>query len=293
MTTLAKSGGSAGKIASGLVKTLVTYLGLRVLLSWVGSTRGWFVALATQVGLGGDVAKGVGALGVSLLTIGLILLYVYATGRRNKELGLNLRGAAARYAKGAGVSVAMIGLIVLLSWACGGVRFVGFGWGSVGVVEFVSLMLLSMLNVREELLYRGWMIADMKSYLPVGVAVVVSAVLFGVAHRHNHYVTPLALLNLVLLGLFWGLCYVRTGSLWLVMAMHSFWNFAQSRIVGLPVSGFDSQGALVMFEGVERGLFATDNFGLEGNLATTLVIVVAMVVVLAKREIRKEQKKER
>jgi hypothetical protein len=35
------------------------------------------------------------------------------------------------------------------------------------------------------------------------------------------------------------------------------------------------------FEGVAGGLWGTGAFGLEGNLATTIVIVVALIVVAA------------
>lgn len=271
---------SKGTIIGKLVVTLVAYLGLRALMAWIRSLGGLFARWGSEIGLGADVAKGAGSLCVLLLTVALVVLFAYATGYRSRDLGLGTRGALRCYCEGVAISVAMIGAIVLLGLATGGVRFEGFGRGELGAVEFVALMLLAMLNVREELLFRGWMLADMRSYLPVGVAIVASSVLFGVGHLSNPHVTTLAIVNLTLLGIFWALCFVRTGSLWLLMAMHSFWNFIQSYVVGLPMSGMASSRSLLHLSGVDRGAFATDSFGLEGSLSMTVVVGVAIVVVL-------------
>lgn len=271
-----KSKGTIGR----LIVTLVAYFGLMALMGRIRGLGGTFVQWSSELGLSASVAKGVGSLCVSLLMVALVVLYAYATGLRSRELGLGLRGAIGRYFEGVVISVAMIGSIVLLGVATGGVRFEGFGRGELGAVEFVALMLLAVLNVREELLFRGWMLTDMKSYLPVGVAVAASSVLFGVGHLSNPHVTLLAIVNLSLLGIFWALCFQRTGSLWLVMAMHSFWNFTQSYVVGLPMSGMASRRSLLEFRAVDEGLFATDRFGLEGSLSMTVVVGVAIVVVL-------------
>ena len=76
---------------------------------------------------------------------------------------------------------------------------------------------------------------------------------------------------------------LRRGSIWMVGAIHSMWNFAQGNLVGIPVSGLrGSPSPLVaeMSEGGWRTLVNGGSFGLEGGLAVTAVLAVACAVVL-------------
>ncbi|MBQ1213419.1 MAG: CPBP family intramembrane metalloprotease [Tidjanibacter sp.] len=274
-------GGSGQRVVARLLLTLVAYLGLQVVLRYAGAVRGPVVEALGQWGLTGQEARFVGSVVATVLMAAVVALYIIAS--RTKVGGgtkITAKKALGDYAKGAAVSLVMIGAVVALSVLGGGVRYIG--WGHVGVVELVAVMIIGMLNVREELLFRGWMMGEMREYLPTWVAVAASSLLFGLAHVFNPHVTALALVNLSLLGALWALCVLKTGSLWMAMAMHSFWNFAQGKIAGMAVSGGSGTSSSVwQFEGVAGGLWGTGAFGLEGNLATTIVIVVALIVVVA------------
>ncbi len=272
-------GGGNRSVAAHLLLTLVAYLGLQVVLRYAGAVRGPIVEALCSWGLTGQEARFFGSAVATSLMAAVVALYIIAS-RTKVSSGGNgsLKSAFGSYIKGAAWSLVMIGAVVVLSALGGGIRFVGAG--DVGVVEFAAVMLIGMLNVREELLYRGWMMSEMRGYLPTWVAVVASSLLFGLAHIFNPGVTVLALVNLSLLGAFWALCLLKTQSLWMVMAMHTFWNFAQGKIVGMAVSGSGHDIASIWkFEGVDSGIWGTGAFGLEGNLATTIVIVVAIAVV--------------
>ena len=274
-----KGSGNRGVLGQ-LLLTLVAFLGLQVLIRYAGSVRGPVVEMLGSWGIAGMEARFVGSLVATVLMAAVVALYIKVSRTR---LMADARGgwksALGEYAKGVVVSSVMIGAIVALSLLGGGVRYVGLG--RVGAVEFAAVMLLGVLNVREELLFRGWMMSQMRGYMSVWGAVVASSLLFGLSHAFNPNVTALALVNLSLLGAFWALCMLRSRSLWTVMAMHTFWNFAQSKIVGMAVSGSGhNSSSLVKFEGVGGGLWGTGAFGLEGNLATTIVIATALIVVV-------------
>lgn len=253
---------------------LIAYWGLMTLMRLVRHGV-WDVAdLLVVEGADGRVVRFFAGLVVNVVLAGVVVLYGRATGLSFRKLG-------GQYLKGAVISVGMIGAISALTYVGGGLRWVGtVSSSSFDAVEFVAVLFLAMTNVREEFLYRWWMMGELKRHVSTVWVVVVSSLLFGLAHAGNPNVTPLAIVNLALLGAFWALCYLRTGSMMFVAAMHSFWNFAQQRLLGLPMSGSSSRGGILNFEGVDSGLFATDAFGLEGNAATTIVLIISLLLMV-------------
>lgn len=263
---------------AALTKTLVAYLGLVVIIGWIrrhgGDISRWFA----ELGCGLNVAKFSGSLVVNLLSAAVVLLYARASGVRVKDMGLKGGKAVGYYVAGAAISCGMIALIAFLCYTMGDVRFVGLGIDGAIPIELLAVMVLSMTNVREELLFRGWMMGELRGRIPAWAVVAVSSLIFGLSHLGNPHITTLALVNLTLLGLFWALCLLSTGSLWMVMAMHSFWNFAQSRVVGLPVSGGKMPTeAVVQLAPTGEGPFPLGPFGLEGSPVATVVIITAIV----------------
>ena len=69
----------------------------------------------------------------------------------------------------------------------------------------------------------------------------------------------------------------------MVCAVHSMWNFAQGNLFGIPVSGLAGLPSPLRAEVTEGGwqtLVSGGDFGLEGGLAVTVVLVVACTIVL-------------
>jgi membrane protease YdiL (CAAX protease family) len=112
---------------------------------------------------------------------------------------------------------------------------------------------------------------------------VTNALLFSLLHLGNPGVTVIALVNIFLFGLFASLLTLRRGSIWMVGALHSMWNFAQGNLFGIPVSGLvgcPSPLVTEMGEGKWQALVGGGAFGLEGGLAVTAVLAVACAIVL-------------
>jgi membrane protease YdiL (CAAX protease family) len=99
----------------------------------------------------------------------------------------------------------------------------------------------------------------------------------------NPNVSFIALINIFLFGLFASLLTLRRGSIWMVGAIHSMWNFAQGNLFGIPVSGLTglpSPLTATVKEGTWQTLISGGSFGLEGGLAVTVVLLVACGLVL-------------
>ena len=71
----------------------------------------------------------------------------------------------------------------------------------------------------EEFLFRGFLLPSLTRYLPVWGAIVVSALLFAIAHLSLSEILPLATLGIVL-----GVVYTRSRNLLASMLLHSLWN---------------------------------------------------------------------
>lgn len=82
----------------------------------------------------------------------------------------------------------------------------------------------------EEFLFRGFLLPSLTKYVPVSGAIVLSALLFAVAHLSFSEVLPLAVLGSVL-----GFVYTRSRSLLAPMLLHSLWNSVT--MVGLLILG--------------------------------------------------------
>eukprot|EP01025_Chloroclados_australasicus_P008790 TRINITY_DN13232_c1_g1_i1.p1 TRINITY_DN13232_c1_g1~~TRINITY_DN13232_c1_g1_i1.p1 ORF type:complete len:432 (-),score=37.61 TRINITY_DN13232_c1_g1_i1:875-2170(-) len=72
----------------------------------------------------------------------------------------------------------------------------------------------------EETIFRGFLIPSLTRYMPLGISVVFSSLIFGLAHFSLQRVLPLMLLGIVI-----GTVYVASGNLLSAVVLHSLWNF--------------------------------------------------------------------
>lgn len=90
------------------------------------------------------------------------------------------------------------------------------GWGP----RLLFLLVVSVCApVFEEILFRGFLFASLTRYLSKGSALVLSSLVFAVAHLNLSDLLPLTMLGLVL-----GVIYSHSRNLLAPMLLHSFWN---------------------------------------------------------------------
>jgi membrane protease YdiL (CAAX protease family) len=220
--------------------------------------------------------------GVILLTWLWIRLYER---RAFHTLGFEYGNILQRYGRGLLIGLLMfsgaVGLMAIFGFlasetsasghqgllALGGVLIVLPGWVVQGAAE--------------EVLIRGWMMPVLGARYRPWIGVILSSVFFAVMHGLNPNLSILALVNLFLYGLFAALYALRDGSLWGICALHSVWNWAQGNIFGLEVSGSETgSGTLLNLMEAGPDWFTGGDFGPEGGLAVSLVLLCGIAVVL-------------
>ena len=180
-----------------------------------------------------------------------------AAGPAPAELGLGVLIGALLFG-------ATIGLIALLGYY----RIVSFNAWSAAVPALADSLVA---GVFEEILFRGLLFRIAQESLGTWLALLISALVFGLLHLANPNATLIAGLAIALeAGLMLAAAYLLTGRLWLSIGIHFAWNFTQGGIFGAAVSGQSSTG---IYNSVLQGpaLLTGGDFGAEAS-------VVAMVV---------------
>ncbi len=135
----------------------------------------------------------------------------------------------------------------------------------------------------EEILYRGYLYQKTMDITgkPI-IAVLLNPLLFAAAHLLNPGVSALAVLNIVLAGIFMSLLVYYFDSLWCAFAFHTAWNFTQSCILGLPNSGVTVPFSVFKLDtaNARNSIFYDAGFGVEGTVIACAMFIAAIVVLI-------------
>ncbi len=153
----------------------------------------------------------------------------------------------------------------------------------------VGLLLLGTLMVlfqaaAEELLFRGWLQARLTRLAGPFGAVAIAALAFSLLHIFGGARSPLALVNIFLAGLFFGLLMLRTGSLTAPIAAHFAWNWSETNLFGLsPNPGTSVYGTLFDFDLSGASYWGGTVEGLNAAFAVTIALIAVILPLLVWR----------
>jgi hypothetical protein len=114
------------------------------------------------------------------------------------------------------------------------------------------------------------------------VGLLLTSVPFALAHLGNPNVAPVfTFVNTTLAGVWLGLAYWKTRSLWFPLGVHWAWNWAMGALLGLPVSGITeiAPTPLLSVRLSGPGWLTGGAYGLEGGLACTLALLVSTLFI--------------
>ena len=132
----------------------------------------------------------------------------------------------------------------------------------------------------EEVATRGWLLTRIAARTNLPLAIAISSSLFGILHMGNAGVTFLSVLNIILDGVLAALLFIYTDSIWLVVAQHGTWNYVQGNLLGFQVSGTGADASIFSFTmGSGPDWLTGGEFGAEGSIITTLVLLLSVVIV--------------
>jgi len=182
---------------------------------------------------------------------------------------------------GAVIGFGMFTVCVLAALALGGAKFEGFNQGTLGMV-LLMLPFVLFQSLGEEVMFRGYFLTNSTVKCPLWPAAILNGLLFAIGHQSNAGAASFfPVLNLTLVGILLTVLTLRRGNIWAACTLHGLWNYTQGFVYGLPISGQESGGTLLQFSLVDGKPLVTGGvFGVEGSLLTTVVEVLAIVLIL-------------
>ncbi len=244
------------------------------------------VSFAVVMAVANAIAAGFGhpALALTLgpvLAVAVMALYALAVRvfERRPVTELAPTRAPAGLLLGLAVGIVLAGASIGIIALLGGFQIVG--WGSVtGALTIVGTMMT--VAVAEEVLFRGVVFRLVEGRFGTIIALVVSALPFGLIHLVNPGATLWGALAVAIeAGLVLGAAFVATGSLWLPIGVHLAWNAMTVAVFGTSGSGTETRNALVQSTTTGDVWLTGGTFGPEASVISIIVCSIATAGFLA------------
>jgi hypothetical protein len=155
------------------------------------------------------------------------------------------------------------------------------GWATLVRGFAIVFLFFVIAGATEELIFRGFPFQALVHNLGGARAVAITSVIFGLAHLSNPSASAFSTINTILAGVWLGLAYLMTRSLWLAAALHYSWNFAMVFIFGLPVSGLTTLNQLAWLRGsIGTPLWISGgSYGPEAGVAATVALILSTLAI--------------
>jgi uncharacterized protein len=194
--------------------------------------------------------------------------YVRVTERRAVS-ELSREGAVRELGVGVAIGAGLVIIVVAAFWMLGYYVVVGT---NAGTVLLVALANDASGAVVEEILLRAIVFRISEEALGTWLALLISALLFGLLHIGEPGAIPVALAAGVLLSC----AYMLTRRLWLPIGIHFAWDFTQDGVFGVAA------GAKGLLQAGLTGpsLLSGGEIGLEASILALAVVLIADVYLL-------------
>lgn len=171
------------------------------------------------------------------------------------SLGLRAKGFFGQFSGGLVCGFLTCAFTFGVLWLSGNVQFKGLslaaqsgGWNHAILALLGWALMMLCVGFMEEIIFRGYAFHNLNIWLGTRWAIAIQTAVFALVHLSNLAATGqstpdavlaawLAMPNIFLIGVFFALCYLKTGSLWFPIAFHASWNFFLGCVFSLPVSG--------------------------------------------------------
>lgn len=137
----------------------------------------------------------------------------------------------------------------------------------------LPLFMFITLSVFEELVFRGIIYRIAEESLGTNLALMLSALLFGLAHLPNENANAISVFSAASGGILAGLLFSMTKRLWLPIFFHAGWNWAQGSL-GVTVSGIEEMPGFVQSSINGPELITGGAFGPENSIYTIALVLV-------------------
>lgn len=197
---------------------------------------------------------------------------------KRQTMELAMPGMARELGRGLLLAAGLVVLTFAVLAALGVYQFSGVN--ALSVLLLLPLAELVLVGMAEEMMFRGVLFGVTARALGSKAAIVISSLVFALAHLPNAGFSLLAITGLVAYGVLQAALYMQTRRLWVCIGTHVGWNYCVGQVFSSTVSGHADTGGLLRGELAGNAMLTGGAFGVEASLVTVLLISVAAVYVL-------------
>lgn len=185
---------------------------------------------------------------------------------------------------GTALGVGALAVAVAIATGAGGLRFSFVASGMIGATIgslLTSGLLFFWAALAEEAAFRGYGLQTLTRAGYAVLGLLLTSLPFGLVHLNNPNVVPfVTFANTSLAGIWLGVAYLKTRSLWFPLGVHWGWNWALSWLFGLPVSGLNiASHPLIKGEDAGPAWLTGGTYGIEGGVACTAALIVSTLFI--------------
>lgn len=215
------------------------------------------------------------------MSLGLYALFVRLI-ERHWPTDLNLRRLIPHTLLGL-----LVGFLFMILVVC---TIVASGYATVTWNEFSAgqqfrvIMMFLAVAVGEEMILRGVIFRWIDERWNTGVALLISAILFGWMHISNDNATWWSSLAIAIeAGLLLGAAYKWSGTLWVPIGIHWAWNYIQGNLFGLAVSGTYAGDSILATTVNGPDIITGGAFGPEASVISVILGTLLTLIFLRNR----------
>ncbi len=153
-------------------------------------------------------------------------------------------------------------------------------WPRVVLPLAVGLLLAAL---GEELMFRGYPLRRLADAIGPLPAMLILAVLFGLAHAKNDNATFFSTVNVALAAIWLSFAFFSAGGMALAWGLHFGWNAGLAILFDAPVSGLAFSVPVVEYAPGRHAWVDGGAFGPEGGIVTTIVLIAGTLAVIGAR----------
>ena len=226
-----------------------------------------------------------------------ILTFIFFVKKRNKDKlsKIGLDSYFKTFFKGILIGIVSLLLIIIPLILCGAIKFAGINndinWLFFGLY-FGGYLIQSFM---EELICRGFILHRLKEKLPIIIAIIISILLFSVGHFSKMFgegvlIGIIGIVNLILISLIFVILTLKNKNIYGATGFHFIWNFALFSIIGLNLSGLETNNSIFKMEAVNKFLTGY-SYGIESSIISTIVYLVVLLVLVSSLLLSKYKKR--
>lgn len=166
-----------------------------------------------------------------------------------------------------GISIVMMAVLGFASFTLNNIQF-----ELILYVLFI-LIILMISAAFEEVFFRGYIFQALMEERNLIVTLTLFSLVFGFAHLSNEGITAYAIIFAICAGVFLGVLFYKTRSLWICIGMHYTWNFMVAPMFGIGVDNHKYlNNSILSYTPIEL------NFPIGPEAATELIQSIVIII---------------